>query len=139
MFPPRSGACAREIDGAHTELLVTEYADRVLVVATQIGKLGTIFHLTRNQSSDFMTLDADGADSLSRCATLIGRRDDEILHACARAIGDGLFALGLEKPVVCALGLRRECGTAAKRAVAMTCVEMASELLGLASERSAHA
>lgn len=139
MFPPRSGACAREIDGAHTEILVTEYTDRVLVVATQIGKLGTIFHLTRNQSGEFATLDADANDDLSRCATLIGRRDDEILHACARAIGHGLFARGLEKPVVCALGLRRECGTAAKRAVATTCVELASELLGLASGVSGYA
>ena len=38
---------AFEIDGVHTEVVVTEYADRVLVLATQIGKLGTMY-LTRD-------------------------------------------------------------------------------------------
>ena len=109
MFPPRAGQCAVVIDGAHTELLIAEYADRVLVVATQIGKLGTVFHLSRSQSvelsdpsyeDDGETMD-DATASMDTviARTVIGRRDDDALRACARRIADALFAEGLEKCV----------------------------------------
>ena len=52
MFPPRPGQCAYVIDGAHTEFLVTEYTDRLFIVVTQIGKLGTVFHLSRSQTAE---------------------------------------------------------------------------------------
>ena len=109
MFPPRAGQCACVIDGAHTEFLITEYADRVLVVATQIGKLGTVFHLSRSQSvelsdpsyeDDGETMD-DATASMDTviARTVIGRRDDDALRACARRIADVLFTEGLEKCV----------------------------------------
>ncbi|CAL56885.1 Proteasome assembly chaperone 3 [Ostreococcus tauri] len=137
MFPPRSGACACEIASVHTEFLITEYTDRVLVVATQIGKLGTVYHLRRDVPGELslQRADADALaddEGLARCETLIGRRDDATLDACARRIGEVLFARGLEKPIVCALGLRSGCGLEAKRAVASTAIERASELLGIA-------
>ena len=109
MFPPRAGQCACVIDGAHTEFLITEYADRVLVVATQIGKLGTVFHLSRSHSvelsdpsyeDDGETMD-DATASMDTviARTVIGRRDDDALRACARRIADVLFTEGLEKCV----------------------------------------
>ena len=30
------------VDGVHTEVLVSDYSNRLMVVVTQIGKLGTI-------------------------------------------------------------------------------------------------
>jgi proteasome assembly chaperone 3 len=107
MFPPRAGQCACIIDGAHTEFLFTEYADRVLVIVTQIGKLGTVFQLSRRQSLELSdpSYDDDGEMMDEGMAsmdavvvrTVIGRRDDEALKACARRIADVLFTEGLEK------------------------------------------
>ena len=103
MFPPRPGQCAYVIDGAHTEFLVTEYTDRLFIVVTQIGKLGTVFHLSRSQTAELSrALAVDGVNDLADDAlssmdavvarTLIGRRDDETLRACARRIGEVLFS-----------------------------------------------
>jgi len=114
MFPPRPGQCAYVIDGAHTEFLVTEYADRLFIVVTQIGKLGTVFHLSRSQTSELSrALAADGVNDLADdeltsmdavvVRTLIGRRDDETLRACARRIGE-VFSKGYEK-----YARRRDC------------------------------
>ena len=108
MFPPRPGQCAYVIDGAHTEFLVTEYTDRLFIVVTQIGKLGTVFHLSRSQTAELSrALAVDGVNVLADDAlssmdavvarTLIGRRDDETLRACARRIGEVLFSKGYEK------------------------------------------
>ena len=115
MFPPRPGQCAYVIDGAHTEFLVTEYTDRLFIVVTQIGKLGTVFHLSRSQTAELSrALAVDGVNDLADDAlssmdavvarTLIGRRDDETLRACARRIGEVLFSKGYEKYV-----RRRDC------------------------------
>ena len=108
MVPPRAGQCAVVIDGAHTELLIAEYADRVLVVATQIGKLGTVFQLSRGRPLELgdLAFEDDGATDAATASVdavvarvVIGRRDDDALRACARRIADALFAEGLEKCV----------------------------------------
>ena len=107
MFPPRAGQCACVIDGAHTEFLITEYADRVLVVATQIGKLGTVFHLSRSQSvelsdpsyeDDGETMD-DATASMDTviARTVIGRRGDEGVGGREGGMVDGVFTEGFEK------------------------------------------
>lgn len=37
-----SSQIARELDGAHTDVLLQAFADRILVLITQIGKVGTL-------------------------------------------------------------------------------------------------
>ncbi|KAH9843060.1 uncharacterized protein C8Q71DRAFT_233573 [Rhodofomes roseus] len=37
-----SANIARDLDGAHTEVLLQAFADRILVLVTQIGKVGTL-------------------------------------------------------------------------------------------------
>ena len=102
MFPPRPGQCAYVIDGAHTEFLVTEYTDHVFVVATQVGKLGTVFYCEPRGEADMdylLDVDPDARAVAVRMRTLIGKRDDTTLNACARHIGEVLFARGLQKYV----------------------------------------
>lgn len=102
MFPPRPGQCAYVIDGAHTEFLVTEYSDHVFVVATQVGKLGTVFQCEPRGEADvdyLLDVDPDARAVAVRMRTLIGKRDDTTLNACARHIGEVLYSRGLQKYV----------------------------------------
>ena len=78
-----------------------------MVVATQLQTLGTVMHITFEGSSASGTLQA--GESLAagpEVRVLLGRRDDPLLEACARALGPWvalqpsapkalLFALGL--------------------------------------------
>ena len=41
------------VDGVHTEVLVSDYSNRLMVVVTQIGKLGTIYHAASRVSSSY--------------------------------------------------------------------------------------
>lgn len=43
-FPLRTQQFEASIDGTQTAFLLTAYADRILVVATQLGTLGTMLH-----------------------------------------------------------------------------------------------
>ena len=117
MFPPRPGQCAYVIDGAHTEFLVTEYSDHVFVVATQVGKLGTVFQCEPRGEADIdylLDVDPDARAVAVRMRTLIGKRDDTTLNACARHIGEVLYSRGLQKYV------DRQSRTAQKKVSART-------------------
>jgi proteasome assembly chaperone 3 len=117
MFPPRPGQCAYVIDGAHTEFLVTEYSDHVFVVATQVGKLGTVFQCEPRGEADvdyLLDVDPDARAVAVRMRTLIGKRDDTTLNACARHIGEVLYSRGLQKYV------DRQSRTAQKKVSART-------------------
>jgi proteasome assembly chaperone 3 len=106
MFPPRAGQCAYVIDGAHTEMCVTEYSNRVFVVVTQVGKLGTVFHITTDgdetalqDAAMMLRVDPNAMNDKVRVRTLIGKRDDALLSACARHVGEVLVSKGCEKCV----------------------------------------
>ena len=106
MFPPRAGQCAYVIDGAHTEMCVTEYSNRVFVVVTQVGKLGTVFHITTDggetalqDAAMMLRVDPNAMNDKIRVRTLIGKRDDALLSACARHVGEVLVSRGCEKCV----------------------------------------
>lgn len=43
-FPLRTQQFEASIDGTQTAFLLTAYTDRILVVATQLGTLGTLLH-----------------------------------------------------------------------------------------------
>ena len=93
---------AFEVDGVHTEVLVTDYGTRVLVLVTQIGKLGTMF-LARGASAGPAGASA-GLDPPD-VRVLVGRHDDEMLEAAARRIAHVLKSRGIDKEVLVSLGL----------------------------------
>ncbi|OBZ91606.1 Proteasome assembly chaperone 3 [Choanephora cucurbitarum] len=58
-FPLQNKQTAIEIDGVHTEILLTSFADKIFIVITQYGKIGSLIqttfdiapHLASNPSS----------------------------------------------------------------------------------------
>ncbi|KAF9936368.1 hypothetical protein BGZ75_007085 [Mortierella antarctica] len=50
-FPLINKQAARTIQGKHTEVLVSSYADKILIIVSQYGKVGSIIHTTVDQQS----------------------------------------------------------------------------------------
>ena len=115
---------AFEIDGVHTEVVVTEYADRVLVLATQIGKLGTMY-LTRDAGP------GGGGFEPPEVRVLVGRREDEMLEATARRLAQVIQARGSTKQVLVSLGLRPTLAVGTLRGVARVAADFACDAMGL--------
>ena len=58
-FPVRTQQWRADVGGTSTEFLTSLYADRLMVVATQVGALGTI------QSAKYASLPASSFDSVT--------------------------------------------------------------------------
>ena len=75
---PLTRQCAACINGVHTEIVVTGYADRVNVLVTQLGSPGTILHASSEKSAD--------GERRYEVKVLLGRRDDPLLAVYARQL-----------------------------------------------------
>ncbi|KAF8930231.1 hypothetical protein EDD21DRAFT_145049 [Dissophora ornata] len=51
LFPLINKQAARTIQGRHTEVLVTSFADKILIVISQYGKVGSLIHTSVDQQS----------------------------------------------------------------------------------------
>ncbi|KAG0249704.1 hypothetical protein BG011_009007 [Mortierella polycephala] len=60
LFPLINKQAARTIQGRHTEALVTSFADKILILISQYGKVGSIIHTSVDQQS--MTASAPSSD-----------------------------------------------------------------------------
>jgi proteasome assembly chaperone 3 len=93
------------IDGVHTELLVSDYSNRLLLVVTQIGKLGTIFHGSGTGPGGLGMGPGEGGaggggllgEPAPELRTLVGRHDDEMLIAAARRLVQIVQGRGVSK------------------------------------------
>lgn len=54
-FPVTNKQAAVEINGVHTEILITEFTDRLLIVITQYGKIGSLVSVFFMTCSLFLT------------------------------------------------------------------------------------
>merc|ERR1719201_2776833 len=77
-FLPVTRQTAALIDGQRTEVVIMSFHDRVLVVVTQLGKIGTVIEAHADP-----TIDRKPSFTIN---TLIGKRDQPILMLCARQI-----------------------------------------------------
>lgn len=93
--PTRGGR--QDVEGTKTELVVTPFSDRIFVVVTQMGKLGTLVraaagawaHMGSRRAAAQMSAarDEEAGDSETfSVQTLMGRRDEELLEVFARRL-----------------------------------------------------
>lgn len=87
------------IDSSPTHIIVQPFADRIFVLATQLGKMGTLI-----SASVEVTL--AGAESYN-VQVLMGKRDVPELELCARSIMSLIKADGCMKPLLISLALKR--------------------------------
>ncbi|KZV45679.1 hypothetical protein F511_02339 [Dorcoceras hygrometricum] len=97
-FPVRSTSISLDVQGNETEIIISGYGDHVLVLATQIGSMGTILHARKEEG---LTVDAT-----FNVAVVFGKRNEPMLVACARQIIQHISDTGSSKALVLSLGLR---------------------------------
>ncbi|CAH9083388.1 unnamed protein product [Cuscuta europaea] len=97
-FPVRHTQFSLDIQGNKTDIIICSYEDHFLVIATQIGSMGTILHARKEEG---MTTEPNFSVSV-----VLGKRDEQMLVACARQIIEHISSSGSSKSLVLSLGLK---------------------------------
>ncbi|KAL6994347.1 hypothetical protein U1Q18_012453 [Sarracenia purpurea var. burkii] len=84
--------------GNKTDLVICSYEDHFLVIATQIGCMGTILHARKEEG---MLI-----HPTFNVSVIFGKRDEPMLVACARQLIEYISSSGSSKPLVLSLGLK---------------------------------
>eukprot|EP01117_Protostelium_nocturnum_P019390 TRINITY_DN8398_c2_g1_i1.p1 TRINITY_DN8398_c2_g1~~TRINITY_DN8398_c2_g1_i1.p1 ORF type:complete len:143 (-),score=27.07 TRINITY_DN8398_c2_g1_i1:42-470(-) len=93
-FPIKTSQISANIDGTRTEIVLQQYHNRLFIIVTQTGKLGTLISATCDEENTF------------NIQTLLGKRDDNTLNLYARQLTQVLWAGGNHRPLLLALSLK---------------------------------
>jgi len=93
-----------KVGGVNTDLVVTNYSDRLFIVVSQLGKLGTICEARREkaQSQQGGVGDEGAGRPVYTVSTLLGKESEEV-ELVARLLAEKL-ALG--KPIVACVAVK---------------------------------
>jgi hypothetical protein len=94
-----------KVNGVNTDLVITDYSDRLFIVVSQLGKLGTICEARREkaQSQQGGVVGDEGAGRpVYTVSTLLGKEIEEV-ELVARLLAEKL-ALG--KPIVVCVAVK---------------------------------
>eukprot|EP00899_Mesostigma_viride_P015265 jgi/Mesvir1/2373/Mv22129-RA.1 len=90
-FPVHTKLLSEEIEGVPTDIFISSYSDRLLVIASQLGGIGTLMLASREMGEGPMPLGDTFPSSPSlpsnynyNVHVLMGKRDEPSLTACAR-------------------------------------------------------
>ncbi|KAL2641882.1 hypothetical protein R1flu_009469 [Riccia fluitans] len=97
-FPVKSKRATADIQGVQTELVLSGYDDSILVLVTQIGKMGTLLHAKKEEIY--------GGTPTFSVNILMGKRDEPLLQACARQVIEDISNSGGSRPLILSLGLK---------------------------------
>jgi len=91
----------RLVEGQHTDLVISIYSDRILIVLTQLRKLGTVLEITR----DTVRNPAEGSSgrAVFSVTTLLGLECEE-QHLLGRILAD---KLNIKKPILLTLAVKQ--------------------------------
>ncbi|EIE20140.1 hypothetical protein COCSUDRAFT_30781 [Coccomyxa subellipsoidea C-169] len=98
-FPVNTQEFTTDIDGVSTFFIMSAYADRIMVVATQLGTFGTVLSARGDallEGKHTFTVD-----------TLLGKRDEPALAVCARHMAESIVQAGCSRPLLLCLGLKQ--------------------------------
>nr|XP_016483808.1 PREDICTED: uncharacterized protein LOC107804426 [Nicotiana tabacum] len=97
-IPVQHKKLALDIKGNKTDIVICAYDDHFLVIATQIGSMGTILHARKEEGVLI--------HPTFSVSVLLGKRDESMLVACARQIIEHISSAGSSRSLVLSLGLR---------------------------------
>ncbi|KAF8056346.1 psmg3 [Scenedesmus sp. PABB004] len=98
-FPVAVRSACVAIDGAPTDIIVSTYNDATVLMASQLGTLGTVI-----QAKQDSTL--EGKTTFST-AVLLGKRDEPLLTIVARQLVELAHGKGINTPLLCCLALKQ--------------------------------
>ena len=112
---PRTQQAAVVIEGHHTEVLRTVYANAEMWVVTQVGRIGSVVRASRMEGAS--------GDPIVVCRTLFGKRDDAMHDLFARALAERVIdATG--NPLTLAFALKPDVDTAHLKAIIDFCCSL---------------
>ncbi|MCD9558784.1 hypothetical protein HAX54_016402 [Datura stramonium] len=97
-IPVQQKKLSLDIKGNKTDIVICAYDDHFLVIATQIGSMGTILHARKEEGVSI--------HPTFSVSILLGKRDEPMLAACARQIIEHISNAGSSRSLVLSLGLR---------------------------------
>lgn len=97
-FPVPYKQLTTTIKGIKTDLVLCSYDDHILVMASQIGTVGTMLHARKEEG--FAT------NPIFNVSVLFGKRDEPMLVACARQLIENISKAGSSRPLVISIGLK---------------------------------
>lgn len=97
-FPVPYKNLSVEIKGNKTDLVVCRYDDHFLVMATQIGTMGTILQARKEEGFT--------VQPTFNVSVIFGKRDEPMLLAITRQLIEHISSSGSSMPLVLSLGLK---------------------------------
>ncbi|XP_021298994.1 proteasome assembly chaperone 3 isoform X2 [Herrania umbratica] len=97
-FPVPYKNLSLEIKGNRTDLVICRYDDHFLVMATQIGTMGTILHARKEEGVSIQPT--------FHVSVIFGKRDEPMLLAIARQLIEQISSSASSLPLVLSLGLK---------------------------------
>ncbi|XP_052195288.1 uncharacterized protein LOC127803238 isoform X2 [Diospyros lotus] len=96
-FPVPHKKLSLDIKGHKTDIVICSYDDHFLVIATQIGSMGTILHARKEEGML--------VQPTFNVSVVFGKRDEPMLVACARQLIEYISS-GSSKSLLLSLGLK---------------------------------
>lgn len=97
-FPVSAKQFSTIIQGNKTDFMLCSYDDCIFVLATQLGKMGTLLHARKEE--------AYGTQTTFNVNVLLGKHDEPMLQACARQLIEHMSGTGSSRPLLLSLGLK---------------------------------
>ncbi|KAK9272107.1 hypothetical protein L1049_002476 [Liquidambar formosana] len=97
-FPVPHKKLSLDIKGNKTDVVICSYDDHFLIIATQIGTMGTILHARKEEGVTIQPT--------FNVSVIFGKRDEPMLVACARQLIEQISSSGSSRPLVLSLGLK---------------------------------
>ncbi|XP_004304627.1 PREDICTED: proteasome assembly chaperone 3 [Fragaria vesca subsp. vesca] len=97
-FPVPHKKFSLEIKGIKTDVVICCYDDHFLVIATQIGAMGTILQASKEEGATF--------NPTYSVSVIFGKRDEPMLEACARQLVEHISNSRSSRPLMLSLGLK---------------------------------
>ncbi|XP_057983927.1 uncharacterized protein LOC131168487 isoform X2 [Malania oleifera] len=104
-FPVPHKKLSVDVKGFKTDVVICSYDDHFLVIATQIGSMGTILQARKEEGVS--------TQATFNVSVIFGKRDEPMLVACARQLIEHISMLccvysnsGSSRPLVLSLGLK---------------------------------
>lgn len=93
--------------GALTQVCISKYLDRLVIIATQLDTLGTVL-------SAYKETVLGSSGGTYAIDTLLGSRDDPTLELCTRRLAETLCDYGCHLPLLLCLGFEKGALTPSK-------------------------
>jgi len=97
---PSSKSYGKLIKGLQTDLVITRYTNRTLIILTQLRKLGTVLEIQRDTARN--PAEGSSGRAVYTITTLLGQESEE-LHLFARILAEKLKVI---KPVLLTVAVK---------------------------------